>query len=208
MTKDSRNILKRVNHLQEGDSSRELYDDWSANYDSHLVEDFGYISPQIAVQTLISQTCPRDASIIDYGCGTGLVGEELHQQGFRNVDGVDISSGMLKRAGDKGVYRNLICRDLTARLELEDSVYDVAICVGSMGAGHVGAEHVAELLRPLRSGGLFIITINNMHFAPEGFEQAFRYLQDCGMWEVVLLEEFNYMTQLERPGWLLLAKKT
>ena len=146
--------------------------------------------------------------IIDYGCGTGLVGRELRHQGFQIVDGVDISTGMLQRAREKDVYQNLVCCDLTAETALEDEIYDVAVCVGSMGAGHVGVQHVAELLRPLRTGGLFIITINNMHFAPEGFEQAFRYLETSGLWKIVLLEEFNYMTQLERPGWLLLAEKT
>ena len=204
----SRKILSQVNHLQEGDSSRNLYDEWSDNYDTHLVEDFGYISPQIAAQTLAARNVERDAEIIDYGCGTGLVGRELRQQGFHTVDGVDISTGMLQRAREKDVYRNLVCCDLTAEIALEDEIYDVAVCVGSMGAGHVGAQHVAELLRPLRTGGLFIITINNMHFAPEGFEQAFRYLETSGLWEIALLEEFNYMTQLDRPGWLLLAEKT
>lgn len=138
MSETSKGILKRVNHLQEGDSSRDLYDDWSNNYDTHLVEDFGYISPQIAVQALVEQGKTRDVEIIDYGCGTGLIGEELHRQGFESVDGVDISSGMLERARAKAVYRNLVCGDLTAQIALLDAVYDVAICVGSMGAGHVG----------------------------------------------------------------------
>ena len=208
MSEESRGILKRVNHLQEGDSSRDIYDDWSKDYDAHLVEEFGYISPRIAVQTLMSQSIKRDVDIIDYGCGTGLVGEELHKQGFETVDGVDISSGMLAQARAKEVYRSLLCGDLTTQIELEDSVYDVAICVGSMGAGHVGAQHVPELLRPLRAGGLFIITVNSMHFAPEGFEQAFRRLENTDLWHILLLEEFNYMTQLDRPGWLLLAEKT
>jgi len=72
---------------------------------------------------------------------------------------------------------------------------------------YVGAQHVPELLRPLKSGGLFIITINSMHFSPEGFEQAFRQLESTGLWQILVMEEFNYMTQLDRPGWLLLAEK-
>jgi len=207
MSKDSKEILTRVNHLSDGASSCDLYDDWSQNYDAHLLDDFGYISPQIAAQTLAGRSAQRDVDIIDYGCGTGLVGEELIKLGFAIVDGVDISAGMLGQACDKGVYRNLLCGDLTTQIALDDAIYDVAICVGSMGAGHVGAEHVPELLRPLKSGGLFIITINSMHFAPEGFERAFRQLENTGQWQILLLEEFNYMTQLDRPGWLVLAEK-
>jgi predicted TPR repeat methyltransferase len=207
MNKDSKEILTRVNHLQDGDSSCDLYDDWSKNYDAHLLDDFGYISPQIAAQTLAGRSKQRDLAIVDYGCGTGLVGEELVLQGFATVDGVDISAGMLGQAREKGVYRNLVCGDLTTQIALDDAVYDVAICVGAMGAGHVGAQHVPELLRPLKSGGLFIITINSMHFAPEGFEQAFRQLEDAGLWQIRMLEQFNYMMQLDRPGWLVLAEK-
>jgi predicted TPR repeat methyltransferase len=207
MKADSREILGRVNHLQEGDSSRDLYDDWSQNYDTHLLEDFGYISPKIAAQTLAGRSEQREVAIVDYGCGTGLVGEELTKQGFTTVDGVDISAGMLERAREKGLYRNLLCGDLTAQIALDDAVYDVAVCVGSMGAGHVGARHVPEMLRPLKAGGLFVITINSMHFAPEGFEQAFTQLEDIGLWRIHMLEQFNYMTQLDRPGWLVLAEK-
>ena len=207
MNRDSIEILTRINHLQDGASSRGLYDDWSQNYDAHLLDDFGYISPQIAAQTLAERSRQRDVDIVDYGCGTGLVGEELVKQGFATIDGVDISAGMLGQAREKGDYRNLVCSDLTAPIALDDAVYDVAICVGSMGAGHVGAQHVPELLRPLKSGGLFIITINSMHFASEGFEQAFSQLEDTGLWQIRLLEEFNYMTQLDRPGWLVLVEK-
>ena len=208
MSKDSKEILTRVNHLQDGDSSRDLYDDWSQNYDTHLLDACGYISPQIAAQTLAARSKQRDIDIIDYGCGTGLVGEELIKQGFATVDGVDISAGMLGRARVKGVYRNLVCGDLTTQVALDDAIYDVAICVGSMGAGHVGAQHVPELLRPLKAGGMFIITINSMHFAPEGFDQAFSQLENAGFWQILILEELNYMTHLDRPGWLLLAEKT
>ena len=46
-----------------------------------------------------------------------------------------------------------------------------------------------------------------MHFTTEGFEQAFRQLEDTGLWQIHILEQFNYMTQLDRPGWLVLAEK-
>lgn len=207
MAKDSKQILTRVNRLGPGDSSRDIYNDWSQDYDTHLLDDFGYISPAVAAQTLAQQVQARDISIVDYGCGTGLVGMALRAEAFEVVDGIDISVGMLEQARAKGAYRSLICGDLTLRTALADEVYDVAICVGSMGAGHVGAEHIPELLRAVKPGGLFIITINSMHFEPEGFERAIRQMEEQGLWQIYRLEEFNYMTELDRPGWLLLAAK-
>lgn len=207
MAKDSDQILGRVSHLEDGDSSRDIYDDWSGSYDSHLLEEFGYISPDIAAQALSDEVEENEVTIIDYGCGTGLVGQSLNQQGFRSIDGIDISEGMLEQAREKQVYRNLICGDLTTRIGLDDAIYDAATCIGSMGAGHVGAEHIPELLRPLRAGALFVVIMNGAYYFSGGFDKAFRQLESDGLWRIRRLEEFNYMTQLERPGWLLVASK-
>ena len=158
-------------------------------------------------RALADETHERDISVMDYGCGTGLVGEALAQQGFATVDGIDVSEGMLEQARQKQVYRNLFCADLTARIPLDDAIYDAATCIGSMGAGHVGAQHVPELMRPLKAGALFVIILNGMYYISGGFEQAFRQLESDGLWRIQRLEEFNYMTELNRPGWLLVASK-
>lgn len=207
MAKDSGDILKRVSTLAQGDSSRDIYDDWSQDYDEHLQAEFGYISPAVAAAELAQNLERRDIELIDFGCGTGLVGEALVEQGFINVDGADISTGMLEQARAKGVYRNLICVDLTARLPLDDVRYDAGLCVGSMGAGHVGAQHLAEMLRPIRPGGLFVLTMNGTYYESGEFERAFRELEEHGLWSIHKLEEFNYMTELVRPGWLLVATR-
>lgn len=201
-------ILRRVSTLENGDSSRDIYDDWAGIYDNHLLDDFGYISPEVASRALAEASPARGAAIIDYGCGTGLVGVALGKQGFTTIDGIDISAGMLAQARAKKVYRYLACGDLTAGIALADSSYDAATCIGSMGAGHVGAEHVCEMLRPLRGGAPFVVIMNGAYYDSGGFEQAFRNLERDGVWRITRLEEFNYMTRLDRPGVLLAAEKT
>lgn len=207
MGNNSDEILSRVTHLEDGDSSRDIYDDWSDNYDDHLIDEFGYISPEIAAQALSDAIDAPDVAIVDYGCGTGLVGQALNQQGFTTVDGIDISQGMLDQARQKQVYRSLIRGDLTEPVALDDRTYDAATCIGSMGAGHVGAQHLSELLRPLKAGGLFVIIMNGKYYLAGGFDRAFRQMEDDGLWQIHRLEEFNYMTELDRPGWLLVAAK-
>ena len=98
MPKDSAELLGRVSNLKQDDSSRDIYDDWSQDYDEHLKSELGYIAPGVAVAELVQHLQQRDLEIIDFGCGTGLVGEALHEQGFVHVDGADISSGMLVQA--------------------------------------------------------------------------------------------------------------
>jgi len=39
-----------------------------------------------------------DVEILDMGCGTGLVGQYLYEDGFRQIVGLDASAGMLKEA--------------------------------------------------------------------------------------------------------------
>ncbi len=203
----SDDILYRVSNLARGDSSRDIYDDWSDDYDRHLLADFGYVSPRIAAAELAAALATRDLELVDYGCGTGLVGVALQAEGFTRIDGLDISEGMLAQARAKGVYRHLLCADLTAPIALDDAGYDAGCCIGSMGAGHVGAEHIPELLRPLARGAVFVIIMNGAYYESGGFDRAFRALQDAGSWQILKLEQFNYMTELDRPGWLLVARK-
>ena len=207
MSKNSADILSRVSHLSDGDKSNEIYDDWSEQYDKDLIGAFGYISPQIAAETLAAETVRRDLRVIDYGCGTGLVGQALNAEGFSHIDGIDISGGMLKQAGTKQVYNSLMLGDLTASIGLADCSYEAGLCIGSMGAGHVGAEHIEEMLRPIKSSGIFIIIMNGMYFETGGFERRFQQLEIDGYWKIKQLREFNYMSELDRPGWLLLATK-
>jgi predicted TPR repeat methyltransferase len=122
--------------------------------------------------------------IIDYGCGTGLVGEHLYEKGFRFIDGLDISSGMLDIAASKNVYRKLDVADLTLPLQLDVEQYDAAVCVGAMGAGHIGKEHIVEMIRPVKTGGIFAATVNGMYFEPDRFDLFFREQESLGRWKI------------------------
>jgi predicted TPR repeat methyltransferase len=108
MPKDSAELLGRVSNLKQDDSSRDIYDDWSQDYDEHLKFEPGYIAPGVAAAELAQHLQQRDLEIIDFGCGTGLVGEALRELGFVHVDGADISTGMLDQASARQVYRNLL----------------------------------------------------------------------------------------------------
>ena len=50
----------------------------------------------------------KSVKILDVAAGTGRVGEYLHQLGYSNIDGTDISSKMLEKAKEKNVYQRLI----------------------------------------------------------------------------------------------------
>ena len=52
MAKDSSELLGRVSNLEQEDSSRDIYDDWSQHYDEHLKAELGYIAPGVAAAEL------------------------------------------------------------------------------------------------------------------------------------------------------------
>ena len=59
----------------------------------------------------------------------------------------------------------------------------------------------------IRRGGSFVLIMNGSYYQAGNFEQTFRQMQGDGLWSIVKLEEFNFMTSLVRPGWLLVAVK-
>ncbi len=80
------------------------YDKYSQQYDM-MQAATGFNDPYELVKVMIEiLKTPKDSKIIDFGCGTGLLGEYLKQGGFQECYGIDGSSDMLKIAISKNVY--------------------------------------------------------------------------------------------------------
>lgn len=195
--------LKKVTLLQTGDRSDDLYDEWAAAYEADLLDEFGYNAHTIAADALLARLADPQASIVDYGCGTGLVGEHLHAAGCTAVDGVDYSPGMLDVSRDKGSYRVLIEADLTQPLDIVDAAYDAMICVGVMGAGHLVPEHFAELFRTVKPGGPIVLFGNGTPYVDDGYADRFAALD----WTIEHTTMVNYMAALQRPGALVIGRR-
>jgi predicted TPR repeat methyltransferase len=89
------------------------FDEVALNYEA-VYMNAGYPDPkkvQEAVSSIAtSQIIPKHrAEILDLGCGTGLVGKYLKEDGgFENIRGIDVSGKMLDQAETKGCYKHLI----------------------------------------------------------------------------------------------------
>ena len=150
--------------LSNAADARSLYNEWAASYDKDLKYE-QYAFPQRAVEAL-EGSLGRGGSIkflklLDAGCGTGLVGAVLAQQGAKYIDGVDISPGMLDVARKRGVYTSLEEADLASTIPKPDESYDVVICVGTLTEGHVGPSALDEFSRIVRKGGFIVATITD-----------------------------------------------
>lgn len=204
--------VEQVSHLQrvyalkstDIDEMRSIYDEWAATYDSDLAESSqDYVGPGIAaayVKKTLSESTFKGPKIddpacviLDAGCGTGLVGIHLAQLGAKNVDGIDLSPGMLDVARRTGTYRNLDTADLSKPLPNKNGDVDVITCVGTLTQGHVGPAAIDEFVRVTKHGGVIVATVLDSIWAKEGYEAKVNQLSDAGMIKIlhVGLEEYR-----------------
>jgi predicted TPR repeat methyltransferase len=80
-----------------------LFDEMAEVFDQHLVNSLGYRLPRQVANWILQAYPTRELNLLDLGCGTGLLGACLGPvKGY--VIGVDISSKMIEKAAQHGVY--------------------------------------------------------------------------------------------------------
>lgn len=137
---------------------REGYDRWAATYEES-VED----AMDVALLERLEVEWGAVGRVADLGCGTGRTGAWLNARGVGEIDGVDLSPGMLDAADSRGVYASLREGDV-GDTGLEAGAYDLIVAC-------LVDEHLADL-RPLyaeaarlaRAGGRFVLVGFHPHF--------------------------------------------
>jgi predicted TPR repeat methyltransferase len=147
-----------------------LYDEWAADYDQQL---WASGNPYIAIAAgFVGRHLPDfDARILDAGCGTGNMAQILHQIGYRNLDGLDPSAGMLAVAERKQIYQNLYPLPLGASVDLEAASYDAVVAAGVLTHGHAPPESLDGILALTRDGGSIIFSLSSIAYEELGYKQ-------------------------------------
>lgn len=181
------------------------YDGWASNYDQD-VDNENYEGPAFITGFLSklrrsSKLFLTQPDILDAGCGTGLVGKFLQQQGFEQVDGFDLSPQMVEYARKTGAYDNLIANyDMTQCnvSVIADGRYDIVVCCGVFTVGHVPPEALQELIRITRSGGVILLSTRKSYHDETGFSDYHQSLQREG--KVRLLDSVMDGPYLKEEG--------
>ncbi len=158
-----------------------LFDHYAQGFDEHLLKDLAYRGPEALCALLPPSR--RYAAALDLGCGTGLAAVPL-QALAQAIDGIDLAPRMLERARARGVYRELMCGDITELLQASAQRYelvlaaDVFIYVGALEAAF---DAVARVLLP---GGHFALTLEEGEgeltlLASSRYAHSERYLRRC-----------------------------
>ena len=162
--------------LKSTDEVRDLYDDWSKNdkYNQDMI-DWKYSGPKEVVSAFLPHAINKGIKILDAGCGSGLVGEELSKEGYSIVHGADIAAKLMNSI-PAGIYHELHNIDLNKPINFTDDFFDAVLCVGTFTFGHVKAKALSEFTRIVKSGGIIGFTINEGVFLDHGFKSELDHL--------------------------------
>ncbi|MGK7873136.1 MAG: class I SAM-dependent methyltransferase [Xenococcaceae cyanobacterium] len=166
---------------------KQYYDRWSGTYNQDVANE-DYCGPDYI--TAYFDLLPKQngkflnlrnpaIEILDAGCGTGLVGFALRRKGYHNIDGFDLSYGMVEEAEKTRAYRTLTggC-DMTQPIEAyADSSYDAAISCGVFTLGHVPPTALEEMIRLTKPGGLVVVSTRKSYYDSSDFQEVCHRLQ-------------------------------
>ena len=152
-----------------------LFDNYAINFENSLVNKLEYKIPNKIVEMIVAKNPNIQlGSVLDLGCGTGLIGDEIKKY-CSNLEGVDLSKLMLEKASAKNIYDKLEHKDIVEYLSTED--LDFNYFISSDVFVYVG--NLSEIFRLIKSRnkskGKFVFSTE--HTDRDGFflEQTGRY---------------------------------
>ncbi|KAI9367188.1 S-adenosyl-L-methionine-dependent methyltransferase [Aspergillus egyptiacus] len=201
--------------LQSKEACQELYAKWAASYNADLTsESQNYTAPILTAQTAVQNTDlvnnnNAQLTVLDAGCGTGLVGQALSQSGNMVIDGADFSPEMLKIANETGVYRDLFEADLTLPIDRPDGTYDIVTCCGTLTSGHVGpAPALREFVRVVKPGGIVVATVLHLVWVSGGYKAEVEKIEADGLARLVSADVKDYIKGAGDNAIYLVLQKT
>ncbi|NEO92716.1 MAG: class I SAM-dependent methyltransferase [Moorea sp. SIO3G5] len=133
---------------KEYDTLAQVYEDKVLNWQ--------YACHQVAAE-LMAKFVASDGKILDLGCGTGLAGQALREQGYKTIIGVDISQKSLDIARDKHIYTALYKADIQQELPFQDNEFDGIISTAVL-TNMETSNVLYKFCRLVKPGGYLVFT--------------------------------------------------
>ena len=140
---------------------KRVFDQLAETFEEHL-ERLEYRAPRLIAEAISARLQPEGSlAVLDAGCGTGLCGPLLRPFASSLV-GVDLSSGMIEKARERGIYDVLVEAELTDWLVSQTpQTYDLVACADTFC--YFGDLHrvLGAMGHVLRRGGLLVFTVES-----------------------------------------------
>jgi len=202
----STNFFDRVYGTTTQDAVEDLYEDWAETYDADLAE-HGYRTPARCAAALAAHLADREAPILDFACGTGLSGAALAAEGFKVIDGVDLSEAMLTTARARNLYRHLAKAEPDAPPTAQPGDYAAIAAVGAVSPGAAPAHYLDALLDCLAPGGLLVLSFNDHTLDDPGYTSRLERALDRGIVRELFRDHGDHIVRLGSKSTVYVLEK-
>ena len=199
-------FLNKVYNPKTSNETKELYKLWAKTYDEELVEN-KYLTPKRCAQALNQFADNKNKNVLDVGCGTGLSGRALLDEGFKNIDGTDFSEEMLNIASQKKIYKNLFLDDLNKSFSIKHSFYDYIVAAGIISPNHAREKTIDFLLKTLKTNGLFVFSLNDHALKEKAFAKKIVTIKNSNNFEVLQDYYGDHLKKINLKSRIFVIKK-
>ncbi len=137
----------------------------------------------------------KGKTVLDVGCGTGLMAHAIAKAGAKKVIGIDFSPDAIKEAKSEHVRENLEYR--VENINKHKGFYDIIISLGTLEHMDKPFEILKILKKHLNPGGVILITSPNWSNPRGHILQTLRFLFDAP----ITLADLHYLTPIEFEAW-------
>ncbi|HEX2608527.1 MAG TPA: methyltransferase domain-containing protein [Flavisolibacter sp.] len=144
------------------------------------------------IADVLHKTLPKDATVLDVGCGNGIISRSLGRKGFK-VLGIDISEKTIEKAKALNDLPNVDFQVMSAeQLAVSNEKYHAVVC--SEVLEHLNEPHKLLLVlhQSLKEDGVLIVTVPNGKGPRELFvTKPVQNLQQKNNWIWKSLQQFK-----------------
>jgi ubiquinone/menaquinone biosynthesis C-methylase UbiE len=141
--------------LQTDSNNRVYYDDFSGWYERERAGGYHALIDRLELGAV--EELARGKRVLEAGCGTGLVLSRL-QRVAREAHGFDLSSGMVQRAGQRGLS---VALGSVTEVPFRDDSFDFVCSFKVLAHVPQITDALRELVRVTRPGGMLALEFYN-----------------------------------------------
>ena len=132
--------------------------DWVANYSDlkprTVVTQICMSRRQFALE-MVEASTPQGSKVLDAGCGTGAMAEELIRRGYE-VWGFDIAEAMVRYVHERFGQSRFRVGDID-HIPFPDNTFDAVVCLGVLAFLDADEPALREIWRVLKPGGRAVL---------------------------------------------------
>lgn len=161
------------------------YDAFAEEYEETVTR-WRYEGPA-EIRRYFERFVPKQGAVLDAGCGTGLSGLALHQAGYPEIYGLDVSPQSVEKAQATGAYMEALVHDLNQRFPFEDDTFVGLACAGVLSYFVDLLPVMREFCRVTRPGHHIIFTHRQDLYRHHDHADQFAQLEAEHVWERIFL---------------------